>query len=258
QCRMALDADRSIRFVVPVHLYGHALDLTKLRSLKQDFGVRVLEDCCQAIGAASGLLRVGDVGDASALSFYPTKNLGAMGDGGALLTDDPHLDAAGRALRDYGQSSRNKHDVLGLNSRLDELHAAMLTTALLPRLPAWTAKRRTIARAYLDGIAHPRVTVPGAPPYSQSVWHLFPVLVSGQHREHFRAHLDAASVTSAIHYPELIPRQRALADIHGPNLVSLARAERYCQMEVSLPIHPYMTDGEVARVVNAVNRWVCP
>lgn len=256
--RGVLEGDTTIRFLVPVHLFGHSLDLTKLSRLKHELGVEIVEDCCQAVGAKWGELPVGSVGATSALSFYPTKNLGAFGDGGAVLTDDVKLDSVCRALRDYGQSSRYRHEMLGLNSRLDELHAAILTTALLPRLSGWTNRRRSVAQAYLRGITNPLVKVPGAPTGSNSVWHLFPVLVPKEHRDDFRMRLDAARVSTAIHYPELISRQGALDPVPFEVRGSLARTEDYCASEVSLPIHPYMTDAEVDRVIAAVNGWRTP
>jgi dTDP-4-amino-4,6-dideoxygalactose transaminase len=253
--RAVLETDKNVRFVVPVHLFGHSLNLTKLASIGQDFGVQIVEDCCQAVGAKWCDLPVGSVGATSALSFYPTKNLGALGDGGAVLTDDPKLEVLSRSLRDYGQSSRYCHDVLGLNSRLDELHAAMLRTAFLCRLDAWTDRRRAIAQAYLAGIKHADVRVPGSPPGSNSVWHLFPVLVRRDRRQHFREHLGNVQVSTAIHYPQLISHQAALRvgafELGDP----LTRSTEYVDMEVSLPIHPYMTDAEVERVISATNSW---
>jgi dTDP-3-amino-3,4,6-trideoxy-alpha-D-glucose transaminase len=198
---------------------------------------------------------VGSVGAVNALSFYPTKNLGALGDAGAMFTDDVGLEARGRALRDYGQVGKFRHDLLGLNSRLDELQAAIMRTAFLPRLGAWTERRGRIARAYLEGIRHPLVRLPGAPPGSRSVWHLFPVLVPAELRPAFVRHLGEAQVTTAIHYPELIHRQRALAGVPHEVLRPLARAVEYCQCEVSLPIHPYLTHREIERVLDAVNSW---
>jgi dTDP-4-amino-4,6-dideoxygalactose transaminase len=255
RARLALQADKRIRFLVPVHLYGHALDLARLASLQREFSVDVIEDCCQAIGADWRQEPVGSVGAASAVSFYPTKNLGAMGDAGAVLTDDSKLDASSRSLRNYGQSSQYHHETLGLNSRLDELHAAMLRTALLPRLTAWTARRRAIAAAYLSNVANTHVTVPGAPPGSNSVWHLFPILVGKDQREPFRAHLQAARVASAIHYPQLISRQPALRSTPFEVFGSLSLSLEYCERVVSLPIHPYLSNVEVRRVISAVNSW---
>lgn len=253
--REALAADPALRAMVPVHLYGHALDLARLEALRGEFGLLVVEDCAQAIGAAHRGRPVGSVGRLAATSFYPTKNLGALGDGGAILTDDEGLAARCRALRDYGQSSKYVHDELGLNSRLDELHAAVLRTALLPRLHAWTARRREVARAYGEGIEHAAVRPLPVPPGSESVWHLYPVRVPPAARAGFVRHLQAAGIRTAVHYPFLIPEQKALRgqafEVRGP----LDRAHALALGEVSLPIHPHLDDAEVARVIAAVNAW---
>jgi len=256
RCADVLQHHPEIRFFVPVHLYGHALDLGALAALAARFGVRILEDCAQAIGARWEDRPVGSVGLASATSFYPTKNLGAMGDGGAVVTSDLEVASFCRSLRDYGQSERYRHERLGLNSRLDELHAAILSSAFLPRLKAWTERRRAIAAEYRANLRHPAVTVPELDARSQSVWHLFPVLVEAPYREAFRRHLGAQGIDTGVHYPILIPAQQALAGVpyrvHG----ELTQAARYAAGEVSLPIHPYLDRTAIDRVVVAVNGWV--
>jgi dTDP-4-amino-4,6-dideoxygalactose transaminase len=246
----ALAAHEQVRFLVPVHLYGHAADLERLAALRARFDLRVVEDCAQAIGARSHGRPVGSVGQVSATSFYPTKNLGAMGDGGALVTGDPELAAAARCLRDYGQSAKYEHAELGLNSRLDELQAAVLHDAFLPRLAAWTERRGEVAGRYAAGLAGAAVQPLPAPPGSSSVWHLFPVLVDDAGA--FAAHLQAHGIASGRHFPRLIPDQEALAgrrDIRS--LGGLPRARRIAAHEVSLPIHPLLTDAEVDRVIAA-------
>ena len=255
QCREVLKEDPSIRHFVPVHLYGHALKHAVLSELQQEFELIIVEDCAQAIGARSGSYPVGSVGRAMAMSFYPTKNLGAMGDAGAVAADDPELAARCRVLRNYGQTKRYQHDMVGMNSRLDELHAAILNDAFLPRLADWTIRRTEIAAAYRARIAHSRVSVPPAPDGSQSVWHLFPVLVPAVDRDAFRRHLSQAGVESAIHYPTVIPAQGAMREIPHRVLRPLSRAEQFSHCEVSLPIHPYLDPIEVERVIMAVNNW---
>ncbi len=256
RCREVLSGDRSVRWLLPVHLYGHALDLEALAGLQAEFELSVVEDCAQSIGARSRGRATATVGQVAATSFYPTKNLGALGDGGAVLTADAAIAETARALRHYGQSATYVHDHLGLNSRLDEVHAAILNDALLPHLPAWTARRSAIAAAYRDGIRHPRVTVPPLPPGSESVWHLFPVLTEPAQRAAFAAHLEAAGVRAGVHYPRLIPGQRALAAAGRFAVVGeLTNAERFANGEVSLPIHPFLGDDEVAHVVASCNSW---
>ena len=257
-CERALAEDKSIRALLPVHLFGHSLDLVRLAALAERSGVAVIEDAAQAIGAGFRGRPVGSVGRLTATSFYPTKNLGALGDGGAVFTADPALAARCRTLRDYGQSKKYVHDALGLNSRLDELHAGILRTVFLPRLAAWTARRCEIAASYCAQLQNPRVRVPGAPAGSQSVWHLFPVLVEASARDGFMGHLQQQGVRSGIHYPHLIQAQQALAGVPFEVRGALSKAEEYAACEVSLPIHPYLQPAEVARVVEAVNRWPGP
>jgi dTDP-4-amino-4,6-dideoxygalactose transaminase len=241
-------------FLLPVHLFGHSLNLRHLQRLRERFRIVVLEDCAQAIGARSDGKTVGSASDIAATSFYPTKNLGCMGDGGAMITDGENFATLARALRDYGQTGKYKHTFLGMNSRLDEIHAAILTDALLPRLPEFTKRRREIARLYRSRIASEMLEIPPEPHGSNSAYHLFPILVKAS-REYFQEHLKAHGIQSAIHYPLLIPDQTALQGqrytIHG----ELTNARLFAENEVSLPIHPFMSDDDVERVVATCNSW---
>lgn len=236
----------TIRFFVPVHLYGHALPPSKLAQFKRKHGLKVVEDCAQSIGVKN----CGSSGDLAATSFYPTKNLGCMGDGGALLTDDPELAAKARSLRDYGQSEKYVHSELGLNSRLDELQAALLHDALLPHFEDFSKRRALIADRYLSEIRHPQISFPKTP--KESAWHLFPVLIQ-ERREAFQNHLLSRKILTAKHYPLLIPRQKALRLFFASG--SLSQAQRFADCEVSLPIHPFLTDGQVDTVIEACNGW---
>jgi dTDP-4-amino-4,6-dideoxygalactose transaminase len=197
---------------------------------------------------------VGATGRAAATSFYPTKNLGCMGDGGAMLFREQELAARARALRDYGQSAKYVHSELGLNSRLDELQAALLRTAFLPRLSRHTERRRAVARAYQAGIRHELLSLPPVPAGSASVWHLFPVLVAGD-RDAFMQHLQRLGVGSGVHYPVLIPDQAALSGVPFERADALACAQSLARTEVSLPIHGYLSDAHVERVIAACNAW---
>lgn len=246
---------RKPRFFVPVHLFGHAMSLDALAAFATRHGMLLVEDCAQAVGATSEGEVVGSVGVMSATSFYPTKNLGAFGDGGAVLTADATLASAVRCLRDYGQTDKYVHDLVGMNSRLDELQAALLRSVQLPLLAEQTARRSAIARGLLEGISNPSVSLPVVPRGSQSVWHLFPVLVSGD-RESFRAHLKGRGVATGLHYPKLIPHQKAMVEAGlGEMTGSWPMAERFARDEVSLPMHPFLTDEEVGRIVEACNSW---
>ncbi|HEX8897348.1 MAG TPA: DegT/DnrJ/EryC1/StrS family aminotransferase [Chthoniobacterales bacterium] len=254
QCRDLLARDRSIRFLLPVHLYGHALNMEELQRLRHDFELKLLEDCAQAIGAGSKASRVGTAGQAAAVSFYPTKNLGALGDAGALLTDDPAIAKAAAEMRNYGQSAHYVHWRLGLNSRLDELHAAILRDAFLPNLPAWTKARRKIAQKYLDEIRNPAIEFAATGSADDSVWHIFPVLVPD--RDGFQKHLHCNGVQSGVHYPFIVPDQEALKEAAMEiRSAEFENARRFARDEVSLPVHPFMSEDEVEAVIAACNSW---
>lgn len=255
QCRDLLRRDPKIRFLVPVHLYGHALDLNEIAQLRRDFTCSVIEDCAQSILASFQGTPVGTVGALAATSFYPTKNLGALGDGGAILTNTDEYEKLARALRDYGQSAKYRHDWIGYNSRLDELHCAILSRAYLPKLAAWTNRRREVAKSYLKGIRNPAIHLPGQPAGSESVWHLFPVRVAPDRKAAFMQYLKQEGIASGEHYPMVIPDQKALAPGSFEEPARCITARAIAASEVSLPIHPYLTGEEVQAVVDACNQW---
>ena len=209
-CRQVLEHDHSIRFLVPVHLYGFPMDLRELARLKEDFELSIVEDCAQAIGASYAGVPVGTVGQVAATSFYPTKNLGALGDGGAVLSNDSTIAEKAKILRDYGQSSHYAHVELGLNSRLDELQAALLHDAFLPYLGQWTENRRRVARIYHNQVSNPNVQMLRPTSEMNAIWHLFPVLCADGKRDSFLDHLRSCNVMAGIHYPKIIPEQAAL------------------------------------------------
>ncbi len=252
----ALEQDPGIRAIIPVHLYGHLADMPRFTAMAAARGVTVIEDAAQAIGAYRNRRGVGADGHAVAFSFYPTKNLGAIGDGGALLPATADMDARARSLRNYGQSDRYVHETIGLNSRLDELHAATLRAAFLPRLGTWLARRRAIAAAYLSGIDTPHVTLLPGPDPDGAGWHLFPVLVDPARRDAFLDHLKRNGIQGGLHYPVLIPEQKAMTGRGAPRIHgSLANARRLAKSEVSLPIHPYVTEAEAEHVISTVIDW---
>jgi dTDP-4-amino-4,6-dideoxygalactose transaminase len=255
RCRDLFWRRPDIRFFVPVHLYGHALDVGGLRGLREEFGVHIVEDCAQSIGARFRGEATGTAGQFAATSFYPTKNLGAMGDGGAILTANPERRAQAAMLRDYGQSSKYRHEVVGYNSRLDELQAALLHRAMLPRLNGWIERRRAIARRYVAEIDHPEVHSLPSPRGSESSWHLFPVLVPPKRKSAFMEYLTTSGVQPGEHYPFIIPDQPIMAHTAFDFADDGAAARRIAASEVSLPIHPYLTDEEVASVIEIVNAW---
>jgi dTDP-4-amino-4,6-dideoxygalactose transaminase len=249
----AVRSDETITAVVPVHLYGHPLDPNALSTLTE-LGVAVVEDCAQSAGAMRDGRPTGLAGKAAATSLYPTKNLGAMGDGGVVLTSDSEVATRARQLRDYGQTRRYEHVAVGLNSRLDELHAAILRSALLPRLTAWIERRRQIADLYLSSLRDTLLR-PIVAQHGHSANHLFPVEVIGQDPGEVAKRLAEAGISTGRHYPFVCPDQPAAAG-RGEALDRLVTARRLAAAELSLPIHPYLTDKELEYVIDAC-RAVC-
>ncbi len=233
------------RAILPVHLYGQPADLDGIHAVAARHMLVVVEDACQAHLATCGGAPVGRGSAAAAYSFYPTKNLGALGDGGAVTTDDPALADRIRRLRNGGQVTRYHHQERGVNSRLDELQAAVLR-ARLPRLRNATAARRRLAAAYRASLRSPAMQVP-AEYDAGHVYHLFPVLVA--ERDRFQAHLRAAGIETLIHYPVPIPRQPA-ATPWAPAMCPVA--DRVTSEVVSLPLYPSLSPDAQAEVTAAV------
>lgn len=255
QCRQVLEKDKSIRFLVPVHLYGLPLPMEELARLKTDFRLQVVEDCAQSMGASYAGTRTGTVGQVAATSFYPTKNLGAMGDAGALLTNEAALAAKARTLRNYGQTEHYVHSQLGLNSRLDELQAAIMRDAFLPHVADWTEARRRTAATYLTQIRHPSIQLLAPGPPMTPAWHLFPILAGEGLRDQLQSHLRSSGIMTGIHYPRLICDQAALQKSTWESTTDLVNARRFISRELSLPIHPFLTEQEVDTVIAACNAW---
>ncbi len=236
------------RAILPVHLYGQAADMRPLEAIARRHGLLIVEDAAQAHLATSDGRPVGTIGAAGAFSFYPTKNLGALGDGGAVVTNDAQVAARIRRLRNGGQSSRYQHAESGVNSRLDEIQAAILRTRL-PLLPKWIARRRAIARRYREELTNPKVQVPPELDAGH-VYHLFPVLTG--YRAAFQAHLASRAVETLVHYPVPIPRQPALAAF-DPAFCLVA--DRICHEVVSLPMYPGLPDHEISTVIEGVRSF---
>jgi dTDP-4-amino-4,6-dideoxygalactose transaminase len=240
------------RAILVVHLYGQAGALDVLNELAENRGVHLIEDCAQAHGARFDGRPVGSIGTLGAWSFYPTKNLGTAGDGGAITTNSEALDEVARALRNYGQTHRYHHPFLGLNSRLDEVQAAMLQVRLR-QLPAWTERRRVIASAYAGGIRNSKVRIlPLSAENERHVHHLF--VVTTESRDALMEHLRALGIGSLIHYPVPAHHQPPFRDLlRDPQ--GLSSAEQHADRCVSLPCHPAMTDADVTQVIEAVNSF---
>jgi len=237
------------RAVVPVHLYGQPADMDAINVVAAKHQLVVIEDAAQAQGALYKGRRVGSLGHAAATSFYPGKNLGALGDGGAVLTQDTHIAAKVRQLRNYGSEVKYEHKVQGYNSRLDEMQAAFLRVKLRV-LDEWNAKRRVIARTYNSQINHPAVTLPVVPDFAEPVWHLY--VLRTQQRDKLRDALQDQGIATVIHYP-VPPHLQACYAEHAK--ADLPLAALLAKEVLSVPMSPAMTDAQVSRVVQAVNAW---
>jgi dTDP-3-amino-3,4,6-trideoxy-alpha-D-glucose transaminase len=232
--------------IMPVHIYGQPADMTALSAVASRHNLAIVEDCCQAHLATCDGHPVGSFSAAAAYSFYPTKNLGALGDGGAIVTSDASLAERARRLRNGGQTSKYEHREFGVNSRLDEMQAAILR-ARLTFLPAWTERRRLLAQKYrsalsgTDSVVVPPELDPG------HVYHLFPARSSA--RTAMQAHLLASGVETLVHYPMPITRQAAVA---GEHPAECPVADKVCDEVFSLPLYPALSDEAIATVAAAV------
>lgn len=235
------------RAIMPVHLYGQPADMDGITALAEKHGLKVLEDAAQSHGARYKGRRVGGLGDAAGFSFYPGKNLGALGDGGAITTNDDALAARLRVLRNYGSERKYHNQLKGFNSRLDELQAAFLREKLR-LLDGWNAQRRSIAGQYRDALQGCGLGVPHVPDWAEPVWHLF--VVRSAHRDALAAALAARGIGTVIHYPVAPHRQPAYAELNL-GLGSLPVAEAIHNEVLSLPIWPQMTTVQVQTVVSA-------
>ncbi len=243
---------RRTRAVLLVHLYGHVHRMDQWLHFCQTEKLDLLEDCAQAHLSSWQGRSAGSFGRWGAYSFYPTKNLGALGDAGALVSTDAALIEHVKVLRNYGQSERYHHPFLGANSRLDELQAALLSVRLA-WLEEFTSRRRSIARRYIQGIKNPLLSLLAAPDAEEEhCYHLFVVLTP--QREALRLHLQKHEIESLSHYPVPIHRQQAVPDImEDPE--GLHAAERHAEQCLSIPCHPYLGDNEVDRIIETLNNF---
>ena len=240
------------RAVIPVHLMGATVDMPAIMDVARAAGLSVIEDCAQAHGARVGGRRVGTFGDLGCFSFYPTKNLGAWGDGGGVISGDAGLADHVRLLRSHGEGPRYHHSMVGTTARLDALQAALLRVKLR-RLDGWNEDRRRVGAALRDGLKHTSLELPApATPDGDHVYHLF--IARAEQRDDLRAFLGERGVASAVHYPIPIHRTGAYEEL-GLGAGSLPVAERLAEHIVTLPLSPYMTEDEIARVVDAVHEY---
>lgn len=236
------------RAIMPVHLYGQPADLDPILAVAKRRGLAVIEDAAQAHGARYKGKRIGAHGDVVCWSFYPGKNLGAMGDGGAVTTDRADIADRIRVLRNYGSREKYVNEVKGVNSRLDPLQAAILRVKL-ERLDAWNERRRAIARAYGDALADAGLVLPQVPDWAEPAWHLY--VVRSLDRAALQARLEAAGIGSLIHYPIPPHMQGAYAELgYAPD--DLPLAQRLAAEVLSLPMGPHLDEVAQSRVINAV------
>jgi len=238
------------RVLLPVHLYGQPADMDAINAIARKRGLKVLDDCAQAHGARWNGRRVGATADVSAWSFYPGKNLGAMGDGGGLTTNDGGVAERVRVLRNYGSRVKYHNEVKGMNSRLDEMQAAVLA-AKLPELDALTDERRRIAAQLLDGLAGAPVVLPVVPEQADPAWHLF--VIRHEARDRLQAALAEQGIGTLIHYPVPPHLQPAYAEL-GMTQGDFPVAEAIHREVLSLPLWPGMSEAQVQALIAAVRR----
>jgi len=237
------------KVILAVHLYGRMADMVGITSLAKEFGLLVLEDSAQAHGASLNGIKAGCWGDASGFSFYPGKNLGALGDGGAVTTNDPKLAEVIRALRNYGSHERYKHEYKGVNSRLDEIQAAMLNVKL-KYLPGQIDNRRAIASRYVREIKNDYISLPESGGEGNHVWHLF--VITTDYRESLINYLSDNGVQTLIHYPKIPNKQNAYLEYA---MESYPVSEGMQEKVLSLPMDPLMSESEVSLVIELVNNF---
>lgn len=237
--------------IMPVHLYGQACDMDLIMEIAKKYDLKVVEDCAQAHGATYKGQRVGKFGDAAGFSFYPGKNLGALGDAGAVVTNDDELAKKIRALGNYGSDYKYHHIYKGNNSRLDELQAAFLA-AKLPHLERMNVERRRIAALYSEGIKNPKVVTPYVLPVCVPVWHIYGIRCA--ERDALEKYLNEKGIGTNKHYPISIHLQECYKDLNIPQ-GALPIAEEISTTQLSIPMYYGMTDEEVQYVVDAINEF---
>jgi dTDP-4-amino-4,6-dideoxygalactose transaminase len=240
------------RAILPVHLYGRPADMDAIREVAERHNLRILEDAAQAHGARYRGRRVGGLGHAGVFSFYPTKNLGAYGEGGALTTDDDQVAKFARAARNHGQTARYEHEFVGYNYRMQGFQGAVLRIKLR-RLYAWTARRQEIAREYRRLLAGARLQIPVDDPRDECVYHQFVVYASN--RNAVVAQLAAREIETVVHYPTPVHLQPAYSSLGLPP-GTFPHAERACALALSLPLHPGLTAEQITFVASSVREAV--
>lgn len=234
--------------IIPVHLFGMPCEMDALMTIARTHNLRVVEDCAQSFGASYRGTRTGAIGDAGCLSFYPTKNLGAYGDGGMLITNDDRVAESARMLRSHGSRVKYQNEIVGYNSRLDEIQAAILRTKL-PHVTDWNGMRNQIARRYSEMIdQHTKICLPQVPEWAEHSFHQYTVRVAGGRRDALRDSLKRAGIGTMVYYPVPVHRMPIFAEY--PHLMV---AERASQEVISLPMFPKLPPAEQTRICQLIN-----
>ncbi len=239
-------SDRT-RAIIPVHLYGQPVDMTPLLRIAEEHDIPVIEDACQAHGSTYCNKQVGNLADIGCFSFYPTKNLGSYGDAGMITTNNKELAEKLAKMRNYGQSTRYSQDFVGINSRLDEIQAAVLRVKL-QKLDEWNERRRKNAKLYNDLLEDKNITTPIEREYAKHVYHLY--VITHNKRDGLKNHLMKNEIQTLIHYPTPVHKQKAYA-----TKANLPITETTCERILSLPIHPWLNEDEVRKISDCITEY---
>ncbi|WP_238901318.1 DegT/DnrJ/EryC1/StrS family aminotransferase [Clostridium sp. YIM B02500] len=237
--------------VIAVHLYGRPAETDKIKLLCKKYNLKLIEDAAQAHGAIYGGKKAGNLGDAAGFSFYPGKNLGALGDGGAILTNDDILAKKVQAIRNYGSTIKYYNEYKGVNSRLDEIQAGFLSIKL-KYLDKWNFDRQKTAKLYLEGINNNKIILPYVDSVQESIWHVFPIRT--EFRDDLQSYLKANGIGTLIHYPVPIHLQKAYKDL-GYKPGDFKVAEDISNTELSLPLWYGMNKNEINYIIDTLNKW---
>ncbi|MEN6292922.1 MAG: DegT/DnrJ/EryC1/StrS family aminotransferase, partial [Methanobacterium sp.] len=237
--------------ILPVHLYGHPVNMDPILEITEKYGLFLVEDACQAHGAEYKGKKVGSFGDIGCFSFYPTKNLGTYGDGGMMVTDNEELAEKMRMLRNYGQAEKNYHEDIGINSRLDEIHAAILRFKL-KHLDDWNNRRKRAAEIYDSIFNDLNIVKPVEKNYAKHVYHLY--VIMHEERDKIQQNLLKNEIDSLIHYPLPVHKQKAYLKLGYSS--NLPVTEKISSKILSLPIHPWLSDNEIVRIGDVVKNTI--
>jgi len=250
-CKIEEKITNRTKAILVVHLYGQAANMVNIKEIANRYNLYLIEDCAQSHGAKFGEKTTGSWGDIGCFSFYPTKNIGAFGDGGAIVTDNEQVYEKMKMLRNYGSKVKYKNEILGVNSRLDEIQAALLSVKL-GHYDELRLERAEIAHKYLSGITTHKVELPMIRDYAEHVWHLFVIRIDN--RESFQTYLLEKGITTQVHYP-IPPHLSEAYQYLGHKLGDYPITEEYANTMISLPLYEGMTDEEIEYVIDTINGY---